>query len=763
MNIFKNIALLLFFIPILSNAQSSALQFERTNKIDATQLDERQKKYKTREAEREKYRLESEAKIANKEKKETQKSNNVTLSKPKYSVNLFDGVAVLEYDDIQLLKRGENRIIKNEIDNRTGYEKYMIFQIFRGEIPIIDIKIKENSGYFIEDYKFIDNDFGELIKGLSQDNQSYFMKVCKEIFITHPIIHDQSVFDWSKLLKVQNLEAINSPYEDFAPMLSGDGSVLFFLRIGDPENSLTFIPTNTNHGKPLYFYELNEEVMTELKATGRDNPTARKEALQAQKKHHLKSIRNERQGVIKTGSDLTGENVNNSTFDSDIMIARKNKGRFTGVIREDFPLNDWSSNFFVGISSDGKRIYTEHKDLGSAYDVKEADPYSFMEYVHKSRSLLFEPNGHSISFEKSHNVFQVTYFMTLNNNAILCGFQGDDTKGKGDIYISFRQPNGQFEYPVNIGSDINSSLDEASPFLAADLQTLYFRRAINEKETKIFVSRRLDDSWKKWSEPVALPAPINLPLTINSDPFVTADGKTLYFASDRKRGTDRDIYSVELDDFLAPIAAPLVKGNVVNQGIMLEDVKVEVQAINDDSNKKQDISYAQSNSDGSYETPFRDGEKVAIKATKKGYISEVVISDNPAELQRDLEMTKLEKGNRFSMKNILFERAKSTFLKVSMPELENLKNVLLENPNLRILVEGHTDSTGKPTANQTSLEEKAQKLSEKRAFSVKDYLTKNGIDPTRIEIKGLGSSRPRYANDTEINRKKNRRVEVLIL
>jgi outer membrane protein OmpA-like peptidoglycan-associated protein len=205
----------------------------------------------------------------------------------------------------------------------------------------------------------------------------------------------------------------------------------------------------------------------------------------------------------------------------------------------------------------------------------------------------------------------------------------------------------------------------------------------------------LDDSWKKWSEPVALPAPINLPLTINSDPFVTADGKTLYFASNRKRGKDRDIYLVELDDFFAPIAASLVKGKVVNKGEMLQDVKVEVQALNDDSDKKQDISYAKSNSDGSYETPSRDDEKVAIKAPKKGYISEVVISDNPAKLQRNLEMTKLEKGNRFSMKNILFERAKSTFLEGSIPELENLKNVRLENPNLRILVEGYTDSAGK--------------------------------------------------------------------
>jgi hypothetical protein len=115
-------------------------------------------------------------------------------------------------------------------------------------------------------------------------------------------------------------------------MLSGDGSVLFFLRIGDPDSSITYIPANTNYGKPLYFDELDEEVIAKLKTTGRDNPTARKEALEAQQKIHLKLIRNDRQGVIETGFDLTGENVNNSAFDSGIMISRKQKGKFTGVI-----------------------------------------------------------------------------------------------------------------------------------------------------------------------------------------------------------------------------------------------------------------------------------------------------------------------------------------------------------------------------------------------------------------------------------------------
>ena len=152
--------------------------------------------------------------------------------------------------------------------------------------------------------------------------------------------------------------------------------------------------------------------------------------------------------------------------------------------------------------------------------------------------------------------------------------------------------------------------------------------------------------------------------------------------------------------------------------------------------------------------PFRNGEAVAIKASKKGYISEMVISKNPSEVKQNLEMHKLERGNRFTLNNILFERSTANFLKISLPELENLKTVLLENPTVRILVEGHTDNVGDAVLNF--------KLSEKRAKVVKDYLVSKNIAKNRISVKGFGGTKPAFSNTTESNRKKNRRVEIVI-
>ena len=78
--------------------------------------------------------------------------------------------------------------------------------------------------------------------------------------------------------------------------------------------------------------------------------------------------------------------------------------------------------------------------------------------------------------------------------------------------------------------------------------------------------------------------------------------------------------------------------------------------------------------------------------------------------------------------------------------------MLEEFPNLKVLVGGHTDSSGSEVYNQG--------LSERRAKSVADWLATNGIAPERIEVKGYGEMNPKYDNKTREGRKLNRRVEI---
>ncbi|MCR5888715.1 OmpA family protein [Hymenobacter sp. J193] len=117
--------------------------------------------------------------------------------------------------------------------------------------------------------------------------------------------------------------------------------------------------------------------------------------------------------------------------------------------------------------------------------------------------------------------------------------------------------------------------------------------------------------------------------------------------------------------------------------------------------------------------------------------------------------TPLHAGQRLALRNVFFVQGKPELLGSSKPELARLAKALNEQPALRIRLEGHTDNQGP--------EEKNQLLSEQRARAIQDFLVKYGVAATRLETIGYGSSRPVAANDTEPNRRRNRRVEFVIL
>jgi len=77
-------------------------------------------------------------------------------------------------------------------------------------------------------------------------------------------------------------------------------------------------------------------------------------------------------------------------------------------------------------------------------------------------------------------------------------------------------------------------------------------------------------------------------------------------------------------------------------------------------------------------------------------------------------------------------------------------NIMKENPEMRVEIQGHTDSTGPDAYNQG--------LSERRASSIKEYLLNKGIDSGRLVVKGYGESDPIASNETLEGRQKNRRV-----
>jgi len=102
-----------------------------------------------------------------------------------------------------------------------------------------------------------------------------------------------------------------------------------------------------------------------------------------------------------------------------------------------------------------------------------------------------------------------------------------------------------------------------------------------------------------------------------------------------------------------------------------------------------------------------------------------------------------------------FETGKALIMPDSYAVLNEVADVLIENPNIRIRVEGHTDSRGSMELNM--------RLSNARADSVKQYLVSKGIDSSRIETVGYGPTKPIDTNRTASGRARNRRVEIHII
>jgi OmpA-OmpF porin, OOP family len=114
----------------------------------------------------------------------------------------------------------------------------------------------------------------------------------------------------------------------------------------------------------------------------------------------------------------------------------------------------------------------------------------------------------------------------------------------------------------------------------------------------------------------------------------------------------------------------------------------------------------------------------------------------------------LKRGDTYTLKNIYFEKNKSTLLSPSFSELDGYIDLLKENTTFNILIKGHTDNLGTRELNDA--------LSLKRAEAVANYFFTKGIQSSRVEFKGYGSSFPLNKNSTEQEKSKNRRVEILI-
>ncbi|MBN2664011.1 MAG: OmpA family protein, partial [Bacteroidales bacterium] len=120
----------------------------------------------------------------------------------------------------------------------------------------------------------------------------------------------------------------------------------------------------------------------------------------------------------------------------------------------------------------------------------------------------------------------------------------------------------------------------------------------------------------------------------------------------------------------------------------------------------------------------------------------------------NLSVLQIQNGMKYSLQNSNFDVASSNLNSGTKHELDKLVDLMKKYPAIKILVEGHTDNEGSVDYNLD--------LSNRRANSVKNYLTSKGVDSNRITTKGYGATKPISTNNTDDGKAKNRRIEITI-
>jgi len=222
----------------------------------------------------------------------------------------------------------------------------------------------------------------------------------------------------------------------------------------------------------------------------------------------------------------------------DIWYSENNGGVWTPARRMSDVLNRDQYNTILSISPDGQTILVKGAYVNGQY---QSRGFSIAKKTANGWSI---PEKLNIpSYEKMNKGKNETAFLSMDGKILLMAFSEKRNSDKDDLYISFLN-DGEWSKPQNMGSKINTEFSETTPFLAADGRTLYFSsdRPGGLGSSDIYVAKRVGkDDWSNWRAPVNLGAPIN---TEDFDGYYTlpAKGDFAYFLSSKGSLGKKDIF-----------------------------------------------------------------------------------------------------------------------------------------------------------------------------------------------------------------------------
>ncbi len=458
--------------------------------------------------------------------------------------------------------------------------------------------------------------------------------------------------------------------------------------------------------------------------------------------------------------EVNAENV--ISLQEDFFYSKKTDGKWSAALSIGDAINTTRNEGAPCLSADGNLLFfvvcptfdntygVDRKGYGSCdifYAFKKGDQWS---KGYNAGALLNTANWETQPSFSSDG--RTMYFIR--------GAKAGDGSNKGDIYMSEITDDGKWTPPLKLGPNVNTGGIEESVFIHPDNQTLYFASdgRVGMGGMDLYMSKRQPNG--EWGPPMNLGYPINTWRDENSL-LIGGNGEIAYFASDREGGFGGlDLYSFEVDKSIRPERISYMKGKVYDKKT-LKPLEANFELIDLETGKF--VVRATSNAgNGQFLVTLPPNKNYMLNVSKDGYnfySENFSFKESPAEKPFMIDVPLIKpadaNGEIFELKNVFFETAKFDLRPESKYELDKLATFLEKTPTINIELRGHTDNVGDDKSNLV--------LSDNRAKAVYDYLIAKKIPKERLSWKGYGETVPKSTNDTPEGRQQNRRTEYKIV
>ena len=426
----------------------------------------------------------------------------------------------------------------------------------------------------------------------------------------------------------------------------------------------------------------------------------------------------------------------------DLFYTRSQDGYWDEAKPFGKPINSPYNEGSACLSKDGKTLYFARCDCPECFGNCDLFVATLQKDGSWGNVQNLGPKVNSSAWD-SHPTLSVTEDTLYFASDRFGGF------GLSDIYFTYKLKNGEWAPAQNMGPVVNTRGNDVSPFLHPEFNVLYFSstgQLLNFGEYDIYKTFKLAGQWQ---EPRNIGPLVNGP---GSEYYFTIDkqSKNLYYArSEGKELVNLDLYSFPVPMEAHPLATTRLEGSLTDS-LSSQNLHGIVSII--DLSNGVEVAPKYLRPDGSFAFDLIDNNRYLLVIQGEDFFT----VEKEFEVRGDTTLTLLTTVIDYSLpltfQNIEFDGNKSEIKPEMEPILDPIIQFLVEHPEVRLRISGHTDSDGDSERNL--------ELSEWRAVAIKNYLVEKGsLDASRIDAFGFGNTKPLREEITAEDKKINRRVE----